>query len=290
MFKKLRAKRRFLRMKKLKGAIISNSNQLKFFKRKSYDLNDLDNISIPGRGRVRFLLRRTLYRLKRSMRWHLKFKSRTYQRRFRKKLRYIFYMTARFSNMGEFSKVLRVFRKSFYLRFPLRMEFNFFFIFIILFRRLWHLLQFDSRQSRLFDFLVDFYFVTSFLFFFNGYNFKFAYNFVCCVLHFIVPKLILKVGLFLISNDSLSARFLSAFVGKKLLQGHRVRPTMHPIMRDLYLTSKGIKFTKFNIIDRVNHEGFSSGFRHSVIKSFVLKFFFVFRRFFSKFFFFLTAG
>ncbi len=258
-------------------------------KRKSYDLNDLDNIRIPGRGRLRFLLRRTLRRLKRSLRWHLKFKSYAYQRRFRKKLRYIFFMTARFTKMGEFSKALRLFRKFFYLKFPLRIEFNFFFIFIVLFRRLWHLLQLDSRQTRLFDFLADFYFVTSFLFFFNGYNFKFTYSFVRCVLHFIVPKLLLKIGLFLISNDSLSARFLSAFVGKKLLQGHRVKATMHPIMRDLYLTSKGIKFTKLTIIDKVNHDGFSSSFRHSVIRSFVLKFFFVFRRLFSKFFFFFNS-
>lgn len=283
LFKALHKRRRFLKRKSTAGG------KHKPYKRKPYDLNDLDNIAIPGRGKVRFLLLRTLRRLKRSMKWHLKFKSRTYQRRFRKKLRYIFYTIGRFCNMGEFSKVLQHLRKLFYLSFPLQMEFNFFFIFIILFRRLWHLLQSDSRQSRLFDFLADFYFVTSFLFFYNGYSFRFFYSFVNCVLHFIVPKLTLKIGIFLISNDSVSARFLSSFVGKKLLQGHRVRATMHPIMRDLHLVSKGVKFTKFNIIDRVDHDGFSSSFRHSVIKSFVLKFFFVFRRLFSKFFFFCSS-
>jgi len=150
---------------------------------------------------------------------------------------------------------------------------------------MWILAQLEYKRIRLYEFLMDFYFLVSFLFFSRGYHYRFFSQLLCCVIGYIVPRLLVKIGIFLISNDSVTARFISLFIGKKLLQGHKVRATVNPIADDLIKVARFSRFLKFNTFNYLYPSGFDFGFRSSVLKSFVLKFFFVFKRLFSKLFF-----
>lgn len=133
--------------------------------------------------------------------------------------------------------------------------------------------------------LREIYFTASFLFFYNGHSFKILSNILINFLKFAgLSYTSLKVGFFLISNDTVTAIFLSNFIGRKLVQGYRVRSVLSPIMHDLYKSSRQVSLPKVKMAVNLQKDFFSMPYRSGLIKSFILKFFYIYKRFYSKFF------
>lgn len=85
----------------------------------------------------------------------------------------------------------------------------------------------------------------SFLFFFRGYRFDVLVSYIKALAALLVPSVTqFKVGFFLLSNDSVTARLISIFIGKRLAQGHTVRQAVYPVLRDLYRVSLQAKISK----------------------------------------------
>jgi hypothetical protein len=134
------------------------------------------------------------------------------------------------------------------------------------------------------DFLKNFFFISSFLFFFGGYSFRFFSDFIVSTVGIVIPAVSVRVCIFLISNDTITASFLAAFIGKKIAQGYRYKEVVMPIVVDLYKVSRRVKATKVGLVTKAVDNFFSAGYRSSIVKSFGSKFFSIYKRLYFKFF------
>lgn len=190
----------------------------------------------------------------------------------------------RVSRLGAYVKKLRAYFSS---KFLLRAELKIFVIFLILFRRIWFLFQSLGIRLSQFDFFKEIFFTASFLFFHGSFSAKVISRAVLSFLRILgLNYLPLRVGLFLLSNDTVTASFLSKFIGRKLVQGFRYREILNPIMHDLYKTSRSIRAPRYTLASQLTNRGafFSSSYKNGVIRSFILKFFYIYKRFYGKFF------
>lgn len=197
----------------------------------------------------------------------------------------IFKGILRHCRLGRLGFYLQKIRKQFSSKFFFKAELKVFIIFIILFRRVWLLFKVFVARAVKFDFFKEFFFTASFLFFYNAFSFRILAGIVFSFLRVLgllyVP---LKVSIFLLSNDTVTAAFLSKFIGRKLVQGYRYREILSPIMHDLYKTSRNVKAPKFALAASIRKQAFSVYYKNDVIKSFVLKFFYIYKRIYAKFF------
>jgi hypothetical protein len=144
--------------------------------------------------------------------------------------------------------------------------------------------SFVARAIR-FDFFKEVFFTASFLFFYNAYSFRILSRVLLGFLKILgLSYLSLKVSIFLLSNDTVTASFLSKFIGRKLVQGYRYREILSPIMHDLYKASRNVKAPKFTVAASLRKESFSNTYKNGVIKAFVLKFLYIYKRLYGKFF------
>lgn len=167
----------------------------------------------------------------------------------------------------------------------LRAELKIFIIFLILFRRIWFLFRTFVAKAVRFDFFKDVFFTASFLFFYNALSFRILSGVLLSFLKILgLSYVSLKVNVFLLSNDTITASFLAKFIGRKFVQGYRYREVLSPIMHDLYKASRNVKAPKFMLAASLQKEQFSKAYKNGIIKSFVLKFLYVYKRLYAKFF------
>lgn len=212
-------------------------------------------------------------------------RERLLERRRRRTVFKIFKGILSHCRLGRLGSYLKRIRRLFSPKFFFKAELKVFIIFIILFRRVWLLFKVFVARAVKFDFFKELFFTASFLFFYNAFSFRFLGSLVFSFLRLLglhyVP---LKVSIFLLSNDTVTAAFLSKFIGRKLVQGYRYREILSPIMHDLYKTSRNVKAPKFKLAANLQKQSFSVSYRNGVLKAFVLKFFYIYKRLYAKFF------
>lgn len=197
----------------------------------------------------------------------------------------IFKGILRHCSLGRLGLYLKKVRWLLGVKRALRAELKIFIIFLILFRRIWFLFRTFVAKAVRFDFFKEVFFTASFLFFYNALSFRILSGVLLSFLKILgLSYVSLKVNIFLLSNDTITASFLAKFIGRKFVQGYRYREVLSPIMHDLYKASRNVKAPKFMLAASLQKEQFSKTYKNGVIKSFVLKFLYIYKRLYAKFF------
>jgi len=121
--------------------------------------------------------------------------------------------------------------------------------------------------------------------FYCRFYFAFFGTFLNYIIGILAPQFFIKSEVFLLDNDSITAQFLSMFFVKKFIQGYGLRELLNPISKELrvvaYIT-RGVTnaFFKKAMIASAEYV-----YKASLIRSFIAKFFLIYKRFFIKFFF-----
>ena len=142
----------------------------------------------------------------------------------------------------------------------------------------------DFSEHRFF-LLADSFFTSAVLFFYTGYFLRFFSNFFGFFASYLIPNVSVSFSSFIISNDNISAQFVAHFIGRKLLQGHRVRDVVRPIMKELYVRSRFIATSRLGALFFNREHLITPEYQNSVIKSYALKFLTIYKRLFYRFFF-----
>lgn len=118
------------------------------------------------------------------------------------------------------------------------------------------------------------------LFFYQGSFFRLFSRALHFIIALLVPSFASEASFFVISNDSVTASFLSSFVGRRLVLGHRVRSILHPIMQDLARVARLNRTPRRNFVARQLSS--SMGYRSGLLRSFAKRSLLLFRRLFAK--------
>jgi len=62
-------------------------------------------------------------------------------------------------------------------------------------------------------------------------------KFVNCICFFLVPDLKIFVSFFIMSNDSITAKFIAKFIGIRLSHGYSIKELVNPIIKEFRLIS-----------------------------------------------------
>lgn len=104
---------------------------------------------------------------------------------------------------------------------------------------------------------------------------------MACIIKFLVPMFTCKVAVFLLSNDSLTARFLATFIAKRLVQGYSLRQVLSPVLKDLYTVALTTNMPKSFFATRVGLKGHLE-YRKSFLKSFIVRHIFIYKQLFFR--------
>lgn len=215
------------------------------------------------------------------LRWEALFIFRT------KLLSYIFALIGRLRK-----KYLNVFFFFFKVNFLLNNRIRFFSfykifcIFLLMFRNFFYN---SSRSGALLKNASSFFFenfttFSLFVSFFYFFRYRIVKFFFSSIVKILVPFLNLRLDVLLASNDNVTAYFLSWYICKRLSQNYGVREIMNPILKEMKILAistrtlrKSMAFEKYGI-------NLNLRYRSSIVKSFVYKFFSIYKRFFLRFF------
>lgn len=132
------------------------------------------------------------------------------------------------------------------------------------------------------DFIRMMFLNTSSLFFFRRLKFDFLRNFLTSIIKFLVPHLTVKTSIFLISNDTVTARFLSTFIAKRLVQGYAIKQVLSPILKDLYNVAVTTRVSRRFFALRVSGLRGKIEYRKAIIRNFIIKYIMCYKRLFAK--------
>lgn len=193
-----------------------------------------------------------------------------------------------YAGPGNFDKLLSIFFYSVaYKLSPYKLEFKLFMLFFFLFKRVWLFLRqgfgWDyGTKERKKNFIRGMFLNTSFLFFFRSLKFKFFSNFIGCIVKLLIPTVISRVAVFLLSNDSLTARFLATFIAKRLVQGYSLRQVLSPVLKDLYTVALTTNMAKSSFATRLAGLRGHLEYRKSFLKSLIVRHILLYKQLFFR--------
>jgi hypothetical protein len=136
-------------------------------------------------------------------------------------------------------------------------------------------------------FYRHFTFIALFFQYFRGFSYRVLSDFLRCIFSVLSSISNIRVEFFFVGNFSVTAMFLSRYLCKKLSHGYRIRELMRPIRKELHFISRRYSGS-INRVFNTHVFGYSSlgkFYRKGIVKMFILKFFYVYKKLFLKFFF-----
>lgn len=131
--------------------------------------------------------------------------------------------------------------------------------------------------------------ILSYVFYLNSFIIKFLGKFLCSIFSFLLIGVPFHVSFFLMSNDSITSKFVAKYIAVRLSHGYSIRELLNPIIKEFYLVSLLTKssptryFNDNGVFLNTNQSTGLAIYRKNVVKTFFMRFSFMYKKHYLKF-------